>query len=341
MPTIQQQMFSMNTIPKEIDAPYDNLSHLDTHIYEEQNQDDNLIHPNILSHTFALPQFMAQHNCEDLNPTDTPGTVPNAFQASSNHTFNPKCAHNPLATQCKQSQYPNLNHNFALPQLMAEHNCEDLEPTDAQSTVPTAFQASSDHTSKPKCAHDPMATQCNQSQYITLMKQICAHNPSASQVSQTNLSNYLASPYPPDLGEHVLTRSATATGEQDFSVKWFKFIHPSPKPRMTETPVQKPVQPAYSPIASMHYQWTINLHDGYPLLQGMQPEEYIPPSLHTLCKHKPTMFHLCDDYLCPSKILLPPGDNGENLEAATNKKNEINDDLYRFRTLNGHQGPPR
>ena len=76
---------------------------------------------------------------------------------------------------------------------MAEHNCEDLDPTDDPSTVPTASQASSDHTSNPKCAHDPMANQCNQSQYIALMKQICAHNPSASQVSQTNLFNYLAS----------------------------------------------------------------------------------------------------------------------------------------------------
>ena len=89
----------------------------------------------------------------------------------------------------------------------------------------------------------------------------------------------------------------------------------------------------------MNYQWTINLHNGYPLLQGMQPEEYIPPSLHTLCNHKPTMFHLGGEYLCPSKILLPPGDNGENPEVAANKKNKINDDLYRFRTLNGHQGP--
>ena len=154
---------------------------------------------------------------------------------------------------------------------MAQHNCEALEPTDAPITVPTAFQDSCDHTSTPKCACDSMATQCNQSQCITLMKQICAHNPSASRVSQTNLSNYLASPYPPDPGEHVLTRSATATGEQDFPVKWFKLVHPSPKPRMTETPVQKSVHVAYSPIASMNNQWTINLHDGYPLLQGMPP----------------------------------------------------------------------
>ena len=124
-------------------------------------------------------------------------------------------------------------------------------------------------------------------------------------------------------------------------MKWFKFINPSPKPRMTETPVQKSVHVAYSPIISMNYQWTINLHDGYPLLKGVHPGEYIPPTLHTLSNHRPTMFHLGDDYLCTTKILLPPGDNGENLEAASNEKSEINDDLYKLKALTGHQGPSR
>ena len=52
-----------------------------------------------------------------------------------------------MTTQCNQSQYLNPNHNFALPQFMAQPNCEDLDPTDTPSEVPTAFQASSDHTS--------------------------------------------------------------------------------------------------------------------------------------------------------------------------------------------------
>ena len=117
-------------------------------------------------------------------------------------------------------------------------------------------------------------------------------------------------------------------------------VHPpSPKPRMTETPVQKPVHVAWSPIASINYQWTINLHDGYPLLQCMQPEEYIPPTLHSLSNHKPAMFHLGDDYLCTTKLLLPPGDNGENLEAPANEERELNDDLYKLKVLIGHQGP--
>ena len=72
----------------------------------------------------------------------------------------------------------------------------------------------------------------------------------------------------------------------------------------------------------MNYQWTINLHDGYPPLQDLLPEEYIPPSLHNFCNFKPTMFHLDDDYLCHSKILLSHEDNGERLANVTIKSVE-------------------
>ena len=62
-------------------------------------QDDPLpTHVKELSLTLALPQFLAQHNCEDLKPTDTLSTVPRFTQASSDHTLNPICAHNPVAT---------------------------------------------------------------------------------------------------------------------------------------------------------------------------------------------------------------------------------------------------
>ena len=81
---------------------------------------------------------------------------------------------------------------------MAQHNCEDLKPIDTPSTCSTFTQASSDHTSNQIFAHHPMASQCNQSQNLTLLKQICAHNPAASQVSQANLSKSLTSQYPPD-----------------------------------------------------------------------------------------------------------------------------------------------
>ena len=55
-------------------------------------------------------------------------------------------------------------------------------------------------------------------------------------------------------------------------------------------------------------------------LQVLLPEEYFPPSLHSLCNFKPTKFHLGEDYPCPSKILLPPGDNGESLRAKVTRK---------------------
>ena len=116
------------------------------------------------------------------------------------------------------------------------------------------------------------------------MKNDGIHGPCASQASQTNPCNSLVSQYPPDHGKHVLKGSATSTGEQDIPVQWSKFIHTSPKPRMTKTPFQIAVHVGYSPIASMNYKWTINLHDGYPLFQVMKPEGYIPPSLHIL-KH--------------------------------------------------------
>ena len=47
----------------------------------------------------------------------------------------------------------------------------------------------------------------------------------------------------------------------------------------------------------MNHQWTINLHDGYPALHVLLPEEYIPPSPPTLCHLKSTIFHFGIDLL--------------------------------------------
>ena len=152
--------YELFLLQKEFDAPNDNSNHYDIHTCE--NQDDILIHATNLSN-FALPQFMAQHTCEDQDPTDDPIAVPTASQASCDHTLKPMCAHNPI----------------------------------------------------------------------------------------------------------------------DIPVQWFKFIHPIPKQRMTKTPFQIAVHKAYSPIASMNYKWTNNLHDGYLLFQVMNQEGYMTPSLHT------------------------------------------------------------
>ena len=112
---------------------------------------------------------------KEQDPTENPSTVPTAFQVFCDHILHPECAHNLMAIQSKQ--YPNLNHNLALSQFLAHHNCEDLDPTETLSAVPTAVQAPSDDTDNPKCAHNPMETQCSQSQYPTLMKHNCTHNP--------------------------------------------------------------------------------------------------------------------------------------------------------------------
>ena len=121
-----QHDYDLLLLNQEIDTPSDNLHHQDTHVCEKQDQDDFLIHATNLSHNFALPQFMAQHNCEDLKPTDTPSTVSTCTQVCSDHTSNPICAHNSMATQCNQSQYPTL-----LKQICA-HN-----PSAYQFTKPT------------------------------------------------------------------------------------------------------------------------------------------------------------------------------------------------------------
>ena len=100
---------------------------------------------------------------------------------------------------------------FARVNQSKHHNCDDLDPTDTPSAVPTALQAPSDDTYNPKCTHSLMETQCNHSQYPILMKQNCTHNPSTSQVSKSYHPNPVTFPYPPNPGEHDLEMSSAPT----------------------------------------------------------------------------------------------------------------------------------
>ena len=97
------------------------------------------------------------------------------------------------------------------------HNCDDLDPTDTPSAVPTALKAPSDDTKNHKCTHSLMETQCNHSQYPILMKKNCTHNLSTSQVSKSSHPIPVTFPYPPDHGEHVLetSRAPTTLVERD------------------------------------------------------------------------------------------------------------------------------
>ena len=83
-----QHDYDLFLLNQEIDTSSDNLNHQDTHVCEKQDQDGFLIHVTDLSHNFALPQFMAQHNRENLKPIDTPSTFLTFTQASSDHTSN-------------------------------------------------------------------------------------------------------------------------------------------------------------------------------------------------------------------------------------------------------------
>ena len=207
--------YEMFLLQQEIDAPHDNLNHHVPRDCEEQDQDTILTHATILIHTFALHQFMNQHNYEDQDRTGAPRTIPTAFQVPKDDTYNAECTHNLMAIQC--NQYPNPSHNSALPHFLAHHNWEDLDPPDTTSALPTALQAPSDNTYNPKCAHNPMETQRKKSQSSTLMKQNCTHNPSTNQIKRSDHTNPMALPYPPYPGEHVMERSATPTtlGEKD------------------------------------------------------------------------------------------------------------------------------
>ena len=66
-----------------------------------------LLHSCYLSLTFAIPHFMAQHNCEYLKHTETPSRVPSLTKASSGHTLNPFCSHNLFSSHVSQDTSSN------------------------------------------------------------------------------------------------------------------------------------------------------------------------------------------------------------------------------------------
>ena len=106
---------------------------------------------------------------------------------------------------------PHQRYVFARVNQSKHPSCDDLDPTDTPSAVPTNLQAPCDDTYNPQCTHSQMKTQCNRSQYPILMKTNCTHNPSTSQVSKSYHPNPVTFPYPPDPGEHVLETSSAPT----------------------------------------------------------------------------------------------------------------------------------
>ena len=79
----------------------------------------------------ALPKFLTDHNCDDLDPTDTPFAVPTALQAPSDDTSNPKCTHSLMETKCNHSQYPilmkkNCTHNLSTSQVSKSYHANPV-----------------------------------------------------------------------------------------------------------------------------------------------------------------------------------------------------------------------
>ena len=149
---------------------------------------------------------------------------PNTWETLSESTKQMKIEHNkkvklnnptPYPSGSKTKPNPTLGKPTPAPQQVHQHSqdepCDDLDPTDTPSAVPTALQAPGDDTYNPKCTHSLMETQCNHSQYPILMKKNCTHNLSTSRVSKSYHANPVTFPYPPDPGEHVLETSSAPT----------------------------------------------------------------------------------------------------------------------------------
>ena len=136
----------------------------------------------------------------DIDPTDIQNVMPMSY---AKRNISPHESSRQIQTH--------QGYVFARVNQSKHHNCDDLDPTDTPSAVPTALQAPSDDTYNPKCTHSLMETQYNHSQYPILMKQNCTHNPSTSQVSKSYHANPVPFPYPPDPGEPLLETSHAQT----------------------------------------------------------------------------------------------------------------------------------
>ena len=135
-----------------------------------------------------------------IDPTDILNVMPVSY---AKRTISPH--------ESSRQIQPLQRYVFARVNQSKHHNCDDLNPTDTPSAVPTALQAPSDDTYNPKCTHSLMETQCTHSQYSILMKKNCTHNPSTGQVSKSYHPNPVTFPYPPDPGEPVLETSSAPT----------------------------------------------------------------------------------------------------------------------------------
>ena len=213
------------------------------------------------SKSTPAPQQVHQHSqdepTEEPTPETSTQTLVNKFPAESG--IDPTDIQNVMPVsyakrnisshESSRQIQTHQKYAFARVNQSKHNNCDDLDPTDTPSAVPTALQAPSDDTYNPKCTHSLMETQCNHSQYPILMKQNCTHNPSTSQVSKSYHPNPVTFPYPPDPGEHVLETSSAPTTLVERDKLDFSSLIP-PKGEMESSfswtcPFKSPLQALY------------------------------------------------------------------------------------------------
>ena len=102
-------------------------------------------------------------------------------------------------------------------------------------------------------------------------------------------------------------------------MKWFKFIQSSPKSSITETPVQKPVHVAYSPIASMNYQRTIMSIMDIPLSKFCYQKSVFLPLFITSVSSSQPCITLVMTTFAPTTSYYPLKTMGEILAKVTRK----------------------
>ena len=140
----------------------------------QHSQDEPTEEPPLDTSTQTLmTKYLAERG---IDPTDIQNVMPVSYAKRniSSHESSRQIQTHQVFARVNQSKH---------------NNCDDFDPSDTPSAVPTALQAPSDDTYNPKCTHSLMETQCNHSQYPILMKKTCTHNFSTSQVSRSSHPN--------------------------------------------------------------------------------------------------------------------------------------------------------
>ena len=186
----------------------------------------------------------------------------------------------------------NLSNIFALPQFMVQHTCDDQEPTDDPIAVPTASQASCDHTLKPKCAHNPTDIPVQWFKFIHLIPkprmtektfQIAVHKaypPIASMNYKWTINLHDGYPL-----FQVLKQEGYTTPKR--IVGYLLFLPDGANRFRTE-------EPDFSSLKDQEYDWTKTIYSGTceqiphdipkPLGKHGQTTHYVDAKLH----HDPT-----------------------------------------------------